>query len=575
MKIVVLGGGPAGLYFSILMKRADAAHEMTVIERNPAGATFGFGVVFSERALDYLQSGDPETYRILSEQLVLWDAMELRVRGRTLRCRGIGFSAISRKELLRVLQERARSLGVKLLFEHEVHDLGELDGHDLVVAADGVNSIVRSAYGEAFEPDVRKGDARFIWFGATTPFEGLTFPFVERPDGAWLAAHAYPYENGASTFIVETDDDSWRAFGFDAFAGGNAAPGESDLGSLELCERLFAEHLAGGRLLGNNSKWLRFNTIRNARWRRGNVVLVGDAAHTAHFSIGSGTRLALEDAAALAGALADEAELEPALEAYERGRRPEVENLQEAAAVSEEWWARAGRLLDFGPEQFAFNYFTRTRNFTYQNLLRRDRSFVRSVERAVAEVEQPVLATCRFRDIELQNRLVVVCEGAPEEVAGYALVGIGLVIVSGERTAEEWSRLVAAAHAHGARVGVRVSVPGEEATPAVSGVDVLQIDDLGGFADVRAHWPEDRPVFVRQHPGDVGDLRARGADLLVLGGPQAQAMLAADLVRGEEGFGVSLPAASLDEANTLVLSGRADLVRVGPHLARVSWERPD
>jgi 2-polyprenyl-6-methoxyphenol hydroxylase-like FAD-dependent oxidoreductase len=486
VRIAVLGGGPGGLYLASLLRRADPPHEVVVFERNPPDATFGFGVVFPGRALGFLQASDPETFAALAPELVTLDSIEVRVRGRMLRCGGIGFSSVSRPRLLAILRRQADGVGAGLRFETEVAGLDDLAAYDLVVAADGVNSLTRAALARSFRPSVATGRARFIWFGSTKRYDALTFVFVQSEHGPF-GVHAYPYEAGRSTFIVETDEASWRRAGFEDCARRATAPGESDLGSLAICERLFAEELGGERLLGNNSKWLRFPTVRNERWSHGNVVLLGDAAHTAHFSVGSGTRMAMEDASALAGALARHDDLGTALAAYEEVRRPEVERIQAAAAPSQDWWERFGCRLHLDPEQLAFHFLTRTPAFSRETLRARDAGFVDAVEAWFGGGE-PLASPFSLRGRLLPSRVV----SGPESDA---------------------------------------------------------------LACVRVTTPPDDPAALAE------ELRRRGCDLVGAAGP-ARALVA-DRMRIEAGMPTLVDAASRDEANTLILAGRADLCR-GP-----------
>ncbi len=458
MKIAVIGGGPGGLFFAVLMKRADPTHEITVFERNARDATFGFGVVFPERSMRYLREADQQTHEAFTQAMIQWDALEYRHRGRVLRCGGHIFSGIARIDLLRILQGQARGLGVGLRFEHDVNALSEVAGYDLIAAADGLNSLARGELADQFRPSVRVGRSKYIWLGTTQVFTALTFIFEESQHG-WFGAHIYPYGSGLSTFIVETDEDSWRRAGFDRTTEAVRAPGESDLATVEFSERLFARHLDGHRLLANNSRWLNFRTVRNRSWHAGNIVLVGDAAHTAHFSVGSGTRMALEDAIALAHALQQHRGLPDALAAYERERRPAVRRIQRAAEPSRRWWEGFRHWVPFEPEQFAFHHLARTRVLTYGTLTVRDAQFVKSAENWFAigasadrpageEPPAPVLVPFRIGEITLPNRVVASIAPAapathaeagriaarktrsPVGLTDYAMAGAGLVMTA-------------------------------------------------------------------------------------------------------------------------------------------------
>ncbi|HET8713072.1 MAG TPA: FAD-dependent monooxygenase, partial [Gemmatimonadales bacterium] len=293
MKIVTIGAGPGGLYFAILMKKANPGHEVTILERNRLEDTFGFGVVFSDATQNNLAAADPDTYNAMASHFAHWDNIDVHYRGQVITSSGHGFSGLSRQALLKVLGERCRELGVCIEVGTDVTDPDVYAGADLVVGADGFNSTVRERYAHAFQPTRDERPNRFVWLGTTRPFPAFTFYFKHDNHGLWRV-HAYQYEEGRSTFIVEATEATWRK------AGLNLATEDE---TVEFCEQLFARELKGHRLLKNRSLWRNFVTIRNAAWSHGNVVLLGDAAHTAHFSVGSGTKLAIEDAIALAGAL--------------------------------------------------------------------------------------------------------------------------------------------------------------------------------------------------------------------------------------------------------------------------------
>ena len=293
MRIAVVGGGPAGLYFSILMKRADPSHEILVRERNRPDDTFGFGVVFSDATIAEVESADEETYGAVTRHFVRWDDIDVHFRGDVVRSTGHGFSGMSRRTLLAVLQEVAVGLGVDVRFESEVRALDELEGWDLIVGADGVSSTVRTQLEGSFRPSVDWRPNRFVWLGTSKPFPAFTFYFREDEHGFWRV-HAYQYEPGGSTFIVECSEETWRSAGMDR---------ASEEETRDFCAALFTQELEGHELVTNRSVWRRFPTVRCARWSTSNVVLIGDAAHTAHFSVGSGTRMGMLDAIALRDAL--------------------------------------------------------------------------------------------------------------------------------------------------------------------------------------------------------------------------------------------------------------------------------
>jgi anthraniloyl-CoA monooxygenase len=430
VKIVVVGGGPGGLYFSILMKRADPGHEIVVHERNRADDTFGFGVVFSDATIAEVESADPATYRAITDHFVRWDDIDIHYAGALVRSTGHGFAGMSRQRLLTVLQQEAAGLGIDVRFEADVADLGAFDDADLVLGADGVNSAVRSLMEDRFQPTFDWRPNRFVWLGTTKPFPAFTFYFRENEHGLWRV-HAYQYEPGRSTFIVECAEDTWRAAGMD-----EAAEAET----VRYCESLFSEELEGHGLIANKSVWRSFPTIRCGRWSDGKVALLGDAVHTAHFSVGSGTRLAMMDAIALRDALMAEWDTgdpsggmtEPkgaamaesvtrALAAYEARRRPQVESLQRAAQASLEWFEDAERYMDLEPTQLAFTLLTRSLRITHEDLRVRDPAFTREVDDWVAGAAEaqsgvpvrrdppppPMFTPFRLRDLVIPNRVVV------------------------------------------------------------------------------------------------------------------------------------------------------------------------
>jgi 2-polyprenyl-6-methoxyphenol hydroxylase-like FAD-dependent oxidoreductase len=372
MRIAILGAGPAGLYLSFLIKRRQPDADVTVIEQNPADATFGFGVVFSDRALEFLAEDDEETYAAIVPHMESWRDMTLNLRGQRIVIDGIGFAAIGRLKLLQLLQARARSVGVEPVYERTVKSLDELAGFDLIVGADGVNSLVRRTHENGFGASVGYLSNRFAWFGTAKRFETLTQTFVETELGSFNAHH-YRYAPGQSTFIVEVDEATFNRVGF-----ANMSEAEAKA----LCEGVFAEALDGEPLISNKTIWRQFPIIHNARWSAGNCVLLGDALHTAHFSIGSGTRLALEDAIALDKALAEHpGEVSAALTAYEAARRPIMEKLVAGANGSAEWYRRFAGHMKLEPADFAMSYITRSGRVDLERLRKLSPEFVGWYER--------------------------------------------------------------------------------------------------------------------------------------------------------------------------------------------------
>ncbi|MET8976971.1 FAD-dependent monooxygenase [Streptomyces sp. NPDC004539] len=524
MRIAVIGGGPGGLYFSVLARRQlGPTHEITVWERNAPDETFGFGVVLSDQALGGIERADPAVVAALRPLLTRWDDIDVRYRGTTFTAGGNGFAAMNRAALLMSLQRRCAQLGVPVRHGSEVADVAALAAeHDLVVAADGAHSLVRARYARTFRPTVRTGRCRYIWLGSDLELDAFTFYVVDTPGGA-MQVHAYPDSRHASTMIVELSEDAWRAAGFAEAAPERLAPGESDERSTGLVAELCRDILDGHKLYGNNSRWLRFPTVRCETWRHDNVVLIGDAAHTAHFSIGSGTKLAMDDAAALAGSLREQPTTRAALAAYEARRRPEVAALQRAAQASREWFENVDRYTHQEPQQFAVNLLTRSRRVSYTALRRRDAGFVSRAERWFAGSAQgpagpPMLQPFRLGGLDLVNR-VVISPGEPSpapggvpgdlqlvRLGGAALGGAGLVMAGpvavsaadpaggpGLYSAEQeaaWRRVVDFVHAHSpAKVGVRLGHRGAAepagdlrrafaaaARRAAAGFDLLELD---------------------------------------------------------------------------------------------------
>ena len=414
MRIACLGGGPAGLYFAISMKLRDPSHEVELFERNKPGDTFGWGVVFSDQTVDNLMANDPVSGRIIADEFAHWDDIAVHVRGTTVRSSGHGFIGIGRKRLLNILQDRARELGVVLHFEREFEpDLEQWRDYDLVIAADGVNSRARERYAEHFGVDIQVRANKFVWLGTTKTFDAFTFAF-EETDAGWIWAHAYRFDDGLSTFIVECSEATWQGLGFDHLDQAEA---------IAACERIFARHLDGHKLMSNaahlrgSAAWLNFRRVLCERWAYDKLILLGDAAHTAHFSIGSGTKLALEDAIKLAEVLNRPGlSRAAALEEYQAERTVEVLKLQNSARNSTEWFETLDRYLPFEPIQFAYSLLTRSQRISHENLRERDAEWLEGVERwfwskatgrEVNKAAPPLFAPFRLRELELANRIVM------------------------------------------------------------------------------------------------------------------------------------------------------------------------
>jgi anthraniloyl-CoA monooxygenase len=456
VRVVIVGGGPAGLYTALLLAQAKPAHHITVVERNRAGETFGWGVVFSDQTLENFRLADAPTYHAITDRFAHWDDIDVVIKGHRIRSSGHGFSGIGRRTLLAILEDRARELGVDLRFETDIRCRADLAAHgladaDLLVAADGVNSTLRGELASHFQPSLDLRPARFVWLGTTFPFEAFTFLIEENAHGVFQA-HCYRFDEQLSTFIVECDERSWRAAGFDTC---NAEE------TVAACEQLFGHHLNGHRLLYNGahraaSPWTQFVRVNNAHWYHDNVVLIGDAAHTAHFSVGSGTKLAMEDAIALARHVTSESSLPRALAGYEAERSTEALRLQNAGRNSMEWFEHVGRYMALPPEQFAYSLLTRSQRVSHENLRLRDATYVAAVERWFASraarrcgdaqdgsesvAPPPMFTPFRLRELTLANRVVVspmdmysATDGTPNDfhlvhLGARALGGAGLVM---------------------------------------------------------------------------------------------------------------------------------------------------
>ncbi|MFN3415632.1 MAG: bifunctional salicylyl-CoA 5-hydroxylase/oxidoreductase [Caldimonas sp.] len=558
MKIVCIGGGPAGLYFALLMKRADPSHDITVVERNRPYDTFGWGVVFSDQTLGNLQQADPETASQILDAFNHWDDIDVHIRGRTIRSGGHGFCGIGRKRLLNILQARCEALGVKLVFETEVGSDEDFPGADLIIASDGLNSRIRSKYAATFQPDIDVRRCRFVWLGTHKLFEAFTFAFEETEHG-WFQAHAYRYDADTSTFIVETPEEVWLKAGLDKMEKEE---------SIAFCERLFAKYLDGHKLMSNathlrgSAQWIKFPRVVCKTWVHHNgrapVVLMGDAAHTAHFSIGSGTKLALEDAIELTRCIQRHpGDLAAALRDYEAVRSVEVLRIQNAARNSTEWFENVSRYVHLPPEQFAYSLLTRSQRISHENLRLRDKVYVERFEDWLAERSgvrrqgsrapvPPMFTPFTVRGVRLKNRVVVspmaqysAIDGVPGDyhlvhlgaraMGGAALVFAEMTCVSpdaritpacpglwNDAQREAWKRIVDYVHTHTeARIG-------------------MQLGHAGAKGSTNAPWQDDgadRPLRSGNWP-----LLSASAVPYLDDGPVPRAMTRQDMDRVREDF---------------------------------------
>jgi len=494
MRIVCLGGGPAGLYFSIMMKKADPAHEITIYERNLPDDTFGWGVVFSDATLGNFALADPQTYAEITRNFHHWDDCDIFFKGRRIRSGGHGFCGIARKKLLNILQHRAAELGVEQRFSANIEDDAQFAGSDLIVAADGVNSQVRLKYAEYFTPDIEVRKCRYIWLGTHLHLDAFTF-ITEATEWGWFQVHAYQFDADTSTFIIECREETWLAAGLDQL---------DQAGSIAFCEKLFAKYLKGHKLISNarhlrGSAWLNFNRVLCQQWHHKNVVLIGDAAHTAHFSIGSGTKLAMEDAIALSKAVtANPANVELALETYQQERELEALKLQSAARNRMEWFENVSRYTHLEPEQFAYTLLTGSQRIGHENLKLRDPDYVAGVESWFAAHSglpanplPPMFTPFTIAGLRLKNRIVVSpmamysCEdGVPGDflmvhLGSRALGGAGLVMTEmtcvsphgritpgcaglwNAQQMQAWTRIVDFVHEHSdAKLGIQLGHSG-------------------------------------------------------------------------------------------------------------------
>ena len=542
MDVVCIGGGPASLYTAILLKKADPGGRIRVFEQNRPDDTFGWGVVFSDETLGAFGEADPETYRAITEQFVYWTDIDTFYGDTCVRSTGHGFCGMARRRLLQILQARCAQLGVEVAFEHPIQDLAPYREADLLVAGDGINSLVRTAFANHFQPSLDWRKCKFTWLGTTKPFDAFTFIFRANEHGLFQV-HAYPFEEGMSTFIVECREETWKRAGLDE---------ATEEETVAYVRELFADHLGHHELLTNKSIWRTFPTVRNATWHHENIVLLGDAAHTAHFSIGSGTKLAMEDAIALVEAFKTHgtADVPTVLAAYEDARRETTEKIQHAAQISLEWFENSHRYAKQPPLQFTFNLMTRSKRITYDNLARRDPELVDAITawfardagvswEPAAFPPPPALTPYRVGGLQLANRIVVspMCQYSATDglvddwhlvhLGSFATGGAGLVFTEMTCVAADgrithgcaglwndeqqaaWTRIVAWMKRHGqAKVG-------------------MQLGHAGRKGSCSLPWQGDRPL----RDDSAWEVIAPSALPFAPGGPVPRPMDAEDLAR--------------------------------------------
>ncbi|WP_369029420.1 bifunctional salicylyl-CoA 5-hydroxylase/oxidoreductase [Streptomyces adonidis] len=527
-RIAIIGGGPGGLYAAALLKRLDPTREITLWERNAPDDTFGFGVVLSDETLGGIEHADPVVYEALQHHFTRWDDIDIVHRNTRHTSGGHGFAALGRQQLLEILHTRCLELGVELRFRTEApYPAWLAETYDLVIAADGVHSTTREAYAQEFRPRLTTHRCRYLWLAADFAFDAFRFEIAETEHGV-MQLHGYPYAPDASTVIVEMREEVWRAAGFNE-SESESEPDTATVPSVDRCAKIFADALGGRPLRANKSTWTTFRTVVNDRWSHGNVVLLGDAAHTAHFSIGSGTKLAVEDALALAACLEERPTLAEALAAYEEERRPVVESTQRAARASLEWFENLPLYIDQPPRQFAFNLLTRSRRVTHDNLRLRDPHFTAAVEREFGcqPATPPMFTPFRLRELNLRNRVVVspmdmysATDGVPGDfhlvhLGARALGGAGLVMtemvcVSAEgritpgcaglyndQQAEAWQRIATFVHsqAPGTALGIQLGHSGRKGSTKLmwEGMD----EPLAGDGN----WPLVAASSIPYRPG--------------------------------------------------------------------------
>ena len=524
MRVAVIGGGPGGLYFATLVRQLDPSVHIDIWERNAPDDTFGFGVVFSDQTLSGIKASDPGVFAAMSQSFAYWDDIDITFGDSLHTIGGNGFAAMSRKQLLKVLQDRAAEYGLTVQYRTEAPDVEQLMAdYDLVVASDGINSAIRERFTGQFGTTVDPRLCKFMWLGTDTVYEAFEF-FVKHTEWGTMQVHAYPMDDKLSTFIVEMHEDVWRRAGFDAVDAASLPPGVSDTASIERLQVIFADALQGGSLLANNSKWVTFRTIRNRTLVHKNLVLLGDAAHTAHFSIGSGTKLAMEDSLALAACLFEQPTVEAALKAYDEERLPVIKSTQRAAQASLEWFEELDQYQGQDAIQFTFNLMTRSRRITYDNLKQRDPEFVQQLDdwfladqirrgrvpAGTASVP-PMFLPFTMRGLTLPNRVVVsamdmysAVDGVPADfhkvhLGSRALGGAGLVMTEMVCTSAEgritpgctglwndeqqqaWRSIVDFVHTTPAKIGVQLGHSGRKGSTKLMWEGIDQPLDSGNW----------------------------------------------------------------------------------------------
>ncbi len=547
MKIVCIGAGPAGLYFSILMKLRNPSHDITIYERNRPDDTFGWGVVFSDQTMDNLKVYDPKSAKDILDQFAHWDDIDVHFKDECITSSGHGFVGIGRQKLLNILQDRATELGVDIQYETDINmddDLAQFSDADLIIASDGLNSRVRNRYPEEFQSDIDVRKNKFVWLGTHQMFDAFTFVFEETEHGL-IWAHAYRFNKDTSTFIVECSEETYEAFGFS---------GMSKDENSALLEKIFAKYLGGHKLMNNanhvrGSAWINFPRVICKKWHYKNIVLLGDAAHTAHFSIGSGTKLALEDAIHLAGVLNSDVDVEEGLKEYQETRHIEVLKIQNSARNSTEWFENLHRYTKFEPMQFAYSLLTRSQRVSHENLRLRDKDWLEDVERwfaarasenTINESVPPMFTPFRLRDMELSNRVVVspMCmysseDGTPDDFhlvhyGARAQGGAGLIFTEMTNVSREarispgcaglykdehvtaWKRIVDFVHGQNTKIAIQLGHAGPKGSTKLAWEGIDQPLDEGNWeviAPSPVPWSPENQVPREMTRADMDNVR--------------------------------------------------------------------